>query len=143
MNLLSQDQRGQTTILVVGLAIVVLAVTGLAVDGTRAFLFRRTLQSIADASVVAAAGEISPTAYYSSGGRKLLLDPQHADQTARRWLAQRSIPLTVTVRTDNNEVSVTARGALRPTLLSLVGIDRIPVQVEASARPIGGSPPGP
>jgi uncharacterized membrane protein len=54
-----RGEHGQTTVLVVGLALVVFAVTGLAVDGTRAFLLRRTLQNVADASAVAAAGEIS------------------------------------------------------------------------------------
>jgi uncharacterized membrane protein len=135
------DERGQTTILVVGLTLVVFAVAGLAVDGTRAFLFRRTLQNIADASVVAAAGEINETSYYVSGGRELQLDPARADRTARQWLAQRGIPLGFNVQVDPNGVTVTARGELKSTFLSLVGIDRIPVSVEASARPIGGSAP--
>jgi Putative Flp pilus-assembly TadE/G-like len=86
-------EQGQTTILVVGLALVVFAVAGLAVEGTRAFLFRRTMQNIADSSVLAAAGEIDQSRYYASGGRVLRLDPTQADETARQWLNRRGIDL--------------------------------------------------
>jgi hypothetical protein len=136
------EEQGQTSILVVGLAIVVFAVAGLAVDGTRAFLFRRTLQNIADSSVLAAAGDISQTRYYSSGGRVVQLDPMQAHDTATQWLSRREIDLGVTIHTDQNGVSVAARGALHSTFLALIGIDRIPVQVNAAARPLAGRPPG-
>jgi uncharacterized membrane protein len=134
-------EGGQTTVLVVGLTMVVLAVTGLTVDGTRAFLFRRTLQSVADASAVAAAGEIDRTAYYASGGRDLVLDTRQADETARSWLAKRGFDLHVNVDTNANEIHVIARGSLSSTFLSLVGVRRIPVTAEAVARPVGGAAP--
>jgi uncharacterized membrane protein len=134
-------EQGQTTVLVVGLAIVVFAVCGLAVDGTRAFLFRRTLQNIADSSVIAAAGEISRARYYESGGRDLELDPVEANRTARKWLAQRGVPLAVNVQANERGVTVTARAALEPTLLGIIGIDRIPVEVQAVAQPVEGDPP--
>jgi uncharacterized membrane protein len=136
-----QGQRGQTTVLVVGLTLVVLAVTGLTVDGTRAFLFRRTLQSVADASALAAAGRIDRTAYYTSGGRDLLLDRRQADDTARSWLSRKGIDLSVDVQTGGNQVHVIARGSLTSTFLSLLGVRRIPVVAEAVARPVGGSVP--
>jgi hypothetical protein len=135
------NERGQTTVLVLGLTMVVLAVTGLAVDGTRAFLFRRTLQSVADASAVAAAGSIDRTAYYMSGGRDLVLDTRRADDTARFWLAKRGFDLDVNVQTNANEIQVTARGSLSSTFLSLVGVRRIPVTAEAVARPVAGAAP--
>jgi Putative Flp pilus-assembly TadE/G-like len=135
------DERGQTTVLVFGLTMVVLAVTGVAVDGTRAFLFRRTLQSVADASALAAAGKIDRTAYYVSGGRDLVLDTRQADDTARSWLAKRGFALVVNVRTNTNEIQVTARGSLSSTFLSLLGVRRIPVTAEAVARPVAGAAP--
>lgn len=137
----SERERGQTTILVIGLVLVVFAVTGLAVDGTRAFLFRRTLQSVADTSAIAAAGDISRVSYYASEGRDLRLDAQRANETARRWLTRRGMHLAITVQSDANQVHVVARGALSPTFLSLLGIGPIPVVAEASARPMAGAPP--
>jgi Putative Flp pilus-assembly TadE/G-like len=134
-------EKGQTTILVVGLAMVVFAVCGLAVDGTRAFLFRRTLQNIADSSVMAAAGEINQSRYYASGGRDLQLDPAVADRTAREWLARRGLALAVSVQTNEREVMVTASGMLQPTFLGMIGIHRIPVEVQAEARPAEGALP--
>jgi uncharacterized membrane protein len=137
----SERERGQTTILVVGLVLVVFAVTGLAVDGTRAFLFRRTLQSVADTSAIAAAGDISRASYYASGGRNLRLDAQRANATARHWLTRRGIHLAITVQTDGDQVHVVARGEVTPSFLSLIGIGPIPVVAEASARPVAGAPP--
>jgi hypothetical protein len=134
-------EEGQTTILVLGLAMVVFAVSGLAIDGTRAFLFRRTLQNIADSSVVAAAGEISQKRYYASGGNDLGLDPGQANRTAREWLTRRGIRLAIRVRATQDGVSVTARAALPSTFLGLIGIHRLPVEVEAAARPLGGRAP--
>ncbi|MDP9225639.1 MAG: pilus assembly protein TadG-related protein [Actinomycetota bacterium] len=114
---------------------------GLAVDGTRAFLFRQTLQNVADASAVAAAGEISRAAYYSSGGRDLRLDPGEARRTAMRWLARPGIRLEISVVAGSSSVHVVARGAISPTFLAMIGVRRIPVAVEAAARPLGGGTP--
>jgi uncharacterized membrane protein len=136
------DQRGQTTILVVGLVLVVFAVTGLAVDGTRAFLFRRTLQSVADSAAVAAASEISTTRYYVSGGQDVQLDPSQASETARHWLDRRGLHLAIGVRANAGGVHVVARGALHASFLALIGIRSIPVVVEAAARPMPGAAPG-
>lgn len=117
------------------------AVTGLAVDGTRAFLFRRTLQSVADSSALAAAGEVSRVRYYASAGRDLRLAPLRASEIARQWLTRRGIHMAVEIQSDQDHIRVVARAALRPTFLSLVGIKTIPVAVEASARPVPGALP--
>jgi Putative Flp pilus-assembly TadE/G-like len=136
------EERGQTTILVVGLVLLVFAVTGLAVDGTRAFLFRRTLQSVVDSSAVAAASEISASKYYASGGQDLQLDPARATETARRWLTRRGSNLVIGVRANADEVHILARGVVHPSFLALIGIRSIPVAVEAAARPLPGAAPG-
>lgn len=65
----------------------VFATSGLAIDGTRAFLYRRTLQSAADAAALAGAGELDATRYYASKGRAVRIDPRAAEEVARRWLA--------------------------------------------------------
>jgi hypothetical protein len=55
---MTSDERGQIAVLALGLALVVFAIAGLAVDGTRAFLARRSLQNLADAAALAGAGEL-------------------------------------------------------------------------------------
>lgn len=134
------DERGQATVLVLGLALVAFAVSGLAVDGTRAFLHRRTLQNSADAAALAGAGEIDRSAYYSGGGKRVTLDPSAARTTALRWVAQRGLDVTASVDTDEVAVHVVLRGEISTSFLSLVGIDRVPVAAEAVAEPIPGSP---
>jgi len=42
------DETGQVIVLALGLTLVAFAVAGIAVDGTRVFLARRSLQNLAD-----------------------------------------------------------------------------------------------
>lgn len=130
--------EGQTTVLVLGLALVTFAVAGVAVDGSRAFLFRRALQNGADAAATAAAGELDRASYYASGGRRIELDPDAGRSTAMTILEARRLPLRHVLVHVEREVRVVLRGAVPTTFLSTVGIDEIPVAVEAVARPVRG-----
>lgn len=134
-----RDASGQTMVLVIGLALVAFGVAGIAVDGTRAFLHRRTLQNAADGAAVAGSGEIDLRSYYESGGRLVELDPASAEATARAWLQARGVDALVAVVADERGVVVVVRGHVRLSLLSLVGLDRIPVAAEARAEPVAGS----
>ena len=136
------DDSGQTTVLVLGLALVTFAVAGLAVDGTRAFLHRRTLQNAADSAALAAAGEVDRDLYYSSAGRTVKLDPRAAATTAGRWLQRRGIQASATFGVSGNSIGVTLTGSLPTTFLGLVGIDQIRVAASATAEPETGSPAG-
>ena len=135
------DQRGQATVLVLGLSLVTFAVAGLAVDGTRAFLLRRTLQNAADAAAVAAASEIDTSAYYSSAGRTVVLDLERATEQVATTLGSRAVVARPSVDVSRSGVSVVLRGAVRTTFLGTVGIRRVPIAVEARAEPIVGSVP--
>ncbi len=126
--------------LVIGLAMVVFAIAGLAVDGTRAFLFRRSLQSSADAAALAAAAELDEAAYYSSGGEVAVLDETAARRSAAGWLQRRGLPLEAEVATSPDRVEVVVRGAVPTTFLGLAGITEIPVAARADASPIAGGP---
>jgi len=134
-------EQGQVTVLVLGLALVAIAVSGLAVDGTRAFLFRRSLQNAADSAALAAASEIDREAYYASGGRGVVLDQAAAASSARRWLARRGLPLRVAVSTSTERIRIEVRGQLRTSFLGLVGIPSLNVAAAAEAAPISGVPP--
>lgn len=132
-------ERGQVAVLVIGMAIVVLAVSGLALDGTRALLLRRTLQNAADSAALAAAGEIDTSILYSSGGRRVVLDPLRAKRVGSMWLSRRGVRTGgVHPRSDSVEVVVT--GSVRTHFLRLVGIRWIPVAARGVAAPIEGLP---
>ena len=136
-----RTESGQTTVLVLGLALVSFAIAGLAVDGTRAFLFRRSLQNSADAAAIAAAGEVDRGSYYSSGGRVVRLDQSRAEIQAMEMLGARSFPARIALDADPTGVRIVLRARMPTSFLGVVGIEAIPVAVEAAARPIPG-PPG-
>ncbi len=138
-----RNERGQTTVLVLGLSLVVFAVVGLAVDGTRAFLLRRTLQNMADAAAVAGASEVDQSTYYSTGGGEVSVEPGAAQKMASEWLLRRGLRVRAQVDATPERVMVVVRDDLPATFLGLVGIDSIPVAAEASAEPVSGSAGGP
>lgn len=136
----ASGERGQATVMVLGLALLCFAISGLAVDGTRAFLARRTLQNAADGAAAAGASELDTGAYYRSGGRNVSLDPDAARRVAGRWLAQRGLGVAASVVADDRAVTVTLRDEIPTSWLGLAGIDHIPVAARARSRPLAGSP---
>jgi hypothetical protein len=134
-------ERGQVTVMALGLALMSLVLAGLAVDGTKAFLLRRTLQNAADAAGLAGAGAIDSDEYYGSGGKTIELSPEDAARTARRYLAFRAIEARVSLEVEDDDVSVVLRGASGTLLLGLIGISEVPVAVESNASAIGGKLP--
>lgn len=134
------DERGQITVMVLGFTIVVMSVLGVAADGTKAFIHRRTLQNAADAAVLAAAGELDTGTYYSSGGAIVRLDPRGARRRAAEWLALRGVGGAAGIRVDGTRVSLVLRDTIPAGFLGLLGIPRLPVAVEAVAEPHRGAP---
>jgi Flp pilus assembly protein TadG len=133
-------ERGQVTILVLGLALVVFAIAGLAVDGTRAFLARRSLQNGADAAALAGAAELDVETYYATGGRTVVLDEAAARRTAAGWLGRRGLPARVQITTEPGRIGVVVRSHTPTSFLGLVGVRAIPVAAEAHAAPLAGRP---
>lgn len=129
---------GQVTVFVLGMALVCFAVAGVAADGTRAFLYRRTLQNAADAGALAGASEIDRAAYYEAGG--VVIDPAAARRTAVAFLGARGLDADAVVEVRPDEVRVVLRGTIPSTFLRLVLIDELPVAAEARAAPLGGAP---
>jgi Flp pilus assembly protein TadG len=134
------NERGQTTVLVLGMALLAFAVAGLAVDGTRAWLYRRALQNAADGAALAGASELDRGAYYASGGEGVVVDESASRRLALRWLAARVTDARASVRTSPDRVTVEMRGRVATTFLSLAGIREIEVAVSADAAPIPGTP---
>lgn len=135
-----RDDRGSTTVLVLGLALVTFAIAGLAVDGTRAFLYRRSLQNLGDSVATAAAAELDVTRYYRSGGDVIRLDKNSASEVGSSFSARRGPEVDVSVRATGGEVVVVVRGEIATTFLGLAGVDSIPVAASATAVPVPGRP---
>ena len=136
----ARSESGQVTVLVLGMALVAFAVGGLAVDGTRAFLLRRTLQHAADGASLAAASELDTTSYYASGGNRIELDLAPARRTAERWLGLRGIDASVAIEVSPDAVNVVLRSEMPTSFLGLVGVDRVPVAASARSEPVAGLP---
>jgi Flp pilus assembly protein TadG len=134
-------QDGQATVLILGLALVVFAVTGLAVDGTRAFIARLTLQNAADAAALAGAGELDLSAFYSSGGSRLQLDAPDARALAYSYLDARGYAGGAVVDASEGSVTIVVRDEIATSFLGLVGVDALPVAAEARAEPVPGDGP--
>ena len=130
-----RDDRGQVTVFIVGMAMVVLSVVGLAADGTRAFMYRRSLQSAADAAALAGAGELDRERYYASRGRSVRLDEGSAERVATRWLAMRALDARQSITVSRDGVHVVLRGRIPTLFLRMLGLREIDVAAEARAVP--------
>jgi hypothetical protein len=135
------SERGQVTVMALGLALMSLVMAGLAVDGTKAFLLRRTLQNAADSASLAGAGTIDGDAYYGSGGKSVEISAEEATRTAQEYLALRQIEARVSFEIEGDDFRVVLRGASGTLLLGLVGISEVPVAVESNASAIAGDLP--
>lgn len=135
MSELRSGERGQVTVLVLGLALVAFAAAGLAVDGTRAFMLRRTLQNTADSAASAAAATLDRSSIYQGEG--IDIDPRRAEESARAMLERRALPreTTVQIRVTTEEVDLIIRSEMPTSFLGLLGLDRVPVAVTAEAAP--------
>lgn len=126
------------TVFVLGMAMVAVAVVGVAVDGTRAFLARRTLQNAADSAALAGAGELDEARLYASGGRAVVLDPVSARRLAAEWLARRGLRVEAEIVADETRVVVALRDEVGTSFLGILGVGSIPVAAQADAEPRAG-----
>lgn len=79
-----RDERGQTTVLIVGFAVVATMLVAVVVDASAAYLRRSALDSLADGAALAAADGIRGRQVYRSG----LEARAHVDPVvARRYVA--------------------------------------------------------
>lgn len=130
-------ERGQASVLLVGMVLMGLAFTGLAVDGTRLFTARRDLSALADAAALAAASEIDVEAYRASGGREVRLDPAAARTVVADILADSGLPTGTRVRVDvtADRVDVGLERPVGLTFLAVVGLGSQTIGASAHASP--------
>jgi len=135
-----RDQTGQATLLVIGISMVCFAVAGIAVDGARAWVLRRTLQNAADAIATSGAGALDADLYYASDGAATRLEPALARRRAAEAAALRGTHATMHLTVTAGVVRTRLRARLRTSFLRLVGISALPVAAEAKARAFHGRP---
>jgi uncharacterized membrane protein len=71
----SRDQRGQTSLLIIGFFLVTLLVVGVTVDASAAYLRRQSLDNLADSAALAAADRLeADRAYTGDLGGPLTVD---------------------------------------------------------------------
>jgi uncharacterized membrane protein len=106
------DDRGQTTVLIIGFVIVIAMTVAVVVDASAAYLRRQALSSLADGAALAAADGLQGEQVYTAGlGEGAVVDPRAARQLVVDYFvsvgAGRRYPgLSHAVETDGQRVVV-------------------------------------
>jgi len=83
-----RGQAGQTSLLIMGLAIVVVMMVAVVVDASAAYLRRQGLDSLADGAALAAADGVQGEQVYQGGlGERARIDPRAATEHVVDYLA--------------------------------------------------------
>jgi Flp pilus assembly protein TadG len=129
------DDRGAATIFVVGLAVMLLVVAGLVVDGGLAINARGTAFDIAEQAARAGARNVDEDTLRETD--RVEVDPDEAAADAAEFLdqalAEKDNP-TSDIDVVGNEVTVTVRYDVDTALLGLVGRQSFSVAAQATAR---------
>lgn len=137
MTRLPRGDAGSASAFVVVMAVVLMVVAGLVIDGGRALNARSAAMDDAEQAARAGAGAIDVGLLRDTGDVRI--DPAAASAAARTFLAAQGWTADqVVVTTDATTVRVTVDGEVPTALLSLVFIRSMPVHGEAVARPAMG-----
>ena len=132
-----RDERGSATVFVVFLSIALLAAAGLVIDGGYALAQRRSAINHAEQAARVAADQLSEPGLRNGVVR---IDADRARAAAQDYLRAAGAHGSVDVHLD--AVTVTVTDTYRPTLLSIVGVDEIPISASATASSIDSPPAG-
>lgn len=121
---------GQVSAFVTVLAIAILALTGLTLDGGLALAAKVAATGQAQSAARAGAQMIDLARYRASG--ELLLDPDEAESAAAEFLADAGATGTVRVAGDTVTVEVTTTASTQ--VLGLIGIPALTVHGSGSAH---------
>jgi Flp pilus assembly protein TadG len=125
---------GQVTAFVTVIAVALLALAGLVLDGGLALAAKVRALDAAQAAARVGAQQIDLATFRSTDTSRL--DPARAAAAARAFLA--SAGLDGTASATATTVTVTVRTTSQTQLLSLVGVDSLDVSATATATPVRG-----
>jgi hypothetical protein len=123
--------EGRISLLVIVLALAVLAMIGLSVDGGGKVRALRKADNLA-AEAARAAGQAIEGGQAIPGGEKVI-DPVPAVEAAQNYLTAAGVTGTVTVSQDRKQITVTVTIQYDTVFLDLVGLDTLPATRHATA----------
>ena len=126
-----RDERGAASAFVLGMAITLLVVAGLVVDGGGALNARMTLADDVEAAAVAGAQATDELRLRADD--VLVIDPAEARERAAAVLAGRGYEGIRIVVTDES-VTVTARDKVPTLMLNLIGINEFDIEATATSE---------
>ena len=127
------DERGTATAFVVGMAVTMVVVAGLVVDGGGALNARMTLADDVEAAAVAGAQATDELRLRQDG--VLVIDAAEAEQRAREALAGRGYEnVSVSVSPAGDSVTVTAHDTVPTKMLNLVGFNQFAIEATATSE---------
>lgn len=126
-----RDERGAASAFVLGMAITLLVVAGLVVDGGGALNARMTLADDVEAAAVAGAQATDELRLRADD--VLVIDPAEARERAAAVLAGRGYEGIRIVVTDES-VTVTARDRVPALMLNLIGINEFDIEATATSE---------
>lgn len=129
-----RGERGTATAFVVGMAVTLLAVAGLVVDGGNALNERMRLADNTEQAARAGAQEIDLVALRGTPG-VLRLDRGAAEARASEFIGRFQYTNQGIVVTDD-EVTVAASDTVETKLLSLIGFDEFDISATATAEAV-------
>jgi uncharacterized membrane protein len=134
------NERGQASVLLVGIVLLGLAFAGLAVDGTRLFTARRDLHNIADSAALAGASAIDEGQFRATDGVEVLLDPVAAHLAVDAVLRESNLPAAtqVEVEVDTTRIEVRLARPVDLTFLAILGAPDQVIGAHATASPNTG-----
>lgn len=125
------DERGVSTLIVVLVAVALLAVAGLVIDGGYALAAKRAAMNQAEQAARAGADALDQAALRDGDTR---VDPGRAMSAAQSYL--HSVGATGTVGVSGGEVTVTVTARQQTRILTAVGVGSIPVRATSTATSI-------
>ncbi|MGH8824308.1 MAG: TadE/TadG family type IV pilus assembly protein [Jiangellaceae bacterium] len=133
----AHDERGAVSVLVVGIAVALLVMAGLVVDGGNAINARQKISDDTEQAARAGANQIDLVELRTSG-RVVVVEDQ-ARAAAVSYLEHLGYDIgRIGVGFDAGEVVVSAEDTIGTQLLTFVGRTSFEVRGEASARPAVG-----
>lgn len=126
-----RDERGTATAFVIGVAITLLVLAGLVVDGGHGLNARMTLADDVEAAAIAGAQAVDEDHLRGSDSR-IVVDQAAAEERARDVLGGRGYD-NIRVGATDALVTVTAQVSVPTIMLGLIGIDEFTFEATATA----------
>ena len=132
-----RSERGAVSVLVIGIAIALLVMAGLVVDGGNAINARQKISDDVEQAARAGADQIDLLALRESG--VIVVLEARARTAATSYLVGLGYdPGRIGVNVAGNEVTVSAQDTIDTQLLSFIGRNTFNVSGTATARPAAG-----